>query len=115
MFGITNSIKTGEYELLDSRTVQILNDEKTIISLGAVSIEFSFENKEGSSAEITGDFSENNVAKFRLVNITRPAYGTTDFIKFGQAGNGKDAFISFRVNSLDDKKVRSLEYSIYAK
>ena len=115
MIGIIKTIKNGEYELLDSGVIQVLESESTTILFDTSSIIFSFERNETSEPLIKVDSSQTNSIKFVLVNMGLPSYGTTDFIKFGKLADEKDIYISFKINSLNDKKVRSLEYSIYKK
>jgi hypothetical protein len=116
MNDLITSIKTGEYELISSRIVQVLSSEKTILVFGKISIVFLFdedEKKQESTIKVNTD--EPNTIAFTMVNINMPSYGTTDFVQFGKLDDGKDLYISFRVHSLNDKKVRSLEYSLYKK
>ena len=115
MNGLIESIKTGGYELLDSRIVQVLENEETVMSFGESSIIFAFEKSDSGEAAIKVESSEEKKIKFVLMNVTQPSYGTTEFVKFGKTNDEKDIYISFRVHSLNDKKVRSLEYSIYQK
>lgn len=110
------SIQTGPYELVDSGVVQILSKEITTLIFEAISIKFEFETDEkNSDSVIRVDTTGTNTIKFILVNINNPTYGTTDFVQFGKQTDGADVYISFRVNSLNDKNVRSLEYSIFKK
>lgn len=117
MISQISNIKTGPYELIDSGIIQILSKEvTTLIFDSTISIEFKFENNHNDiESFIKVDTTEQNTIKFILVNINMPNYGTIDFVKFGTQTDGKDLYISFRVNSLNDKTVRSLEYSIYKK
>lgn len=116
MNDLITSIKTGEYELISSRIVQVLDKEKTVLVFDKISIVFLFD-KDDKNADtiIKVDISEPNTITFRLVNINMSSYGTTDFVQFGKLADSKNLYISFRVHSLNDKKVRSLEYSIYKK
>lgn len=116
MISLITTIKTGEYELIDSGIVQILDKEKTVLVFDKISIVFLFD-KDDKNTEtvIKVDTHEQNTIAFTLVNINMPSYGTTDFVEFGKIANEKNLYISFRVHSLNDKKVRSLEYSIYKK
>ncbi len=116
MNDLITSVKTGEYELISSRIVQILNKEKTVLVFGKISIVFLFdEDDKNTETVIKVGTNEPNTIMFTLVNINMPSYGTTDFVQFGKLDDGKDLYISFRVHSLNDKKVRSLEYSLYKK
>ena len=113
MIGI---IKTGDYELLDSRIVQILETEETTLAFDDSSIVFVFQNTEDKEPSIKVETLEaEKTIKFVLMNVSQPSYGTTDFFSFGKSADGKDVYISFRIHSLNDKKIRSLEYSIYKK
>lgn len=110
------SIKTGPYELIDSGTLQILSKEVTTIIFDTIFMKFEFETDQNNdNSAIKVDTTEENTIKFILVNINNPTYGTTDFVQFGKQNDGTDVYISFRVNSLNDKNVRSLEYSIFKK
>ncbi|MES2623112.1 MAG: hypothetical protein V4576_01740 [Patescibacteria group bacterium] len=115
MIGFIEKIFTGDFELIDSRTIQVLEAEKTVLSFGDSNIEFSFESKDDSEPAIRVDSSEDKKIKFILTNVMQPSYGTTDFVPFGEVDDEKTVFISFRIYSLSDKRVRSLEYSIYKK
>ncbi len=116
MNNLLSSIKNGPFELINSGIFQLLEKELTTIVFDNIKINFEFtiDNADASS-KILVDSSEQNAIKFSLVNITRPSYGTTEFVKFATLASGEDVYLSFRVNSLDDKNVRSLEYSIYKK
>lgn len=116
MNDLLTSVKTGEYELMSSRIVQILDKEKTVLVFDKISIVFLFDKDDKNTETIIKvDTAEQNTIIFTLVNINMPSYGTTDFVQFGKFADSKDLYISFRVHSLNDKKVRSLEYSIYKK
>lgn len=111
------SIKTGDFEVIESGCVQILSSADTVITFEDINIVFSFETSVKEDTGIVLRLNENNANEIRFIlrNINRPSYGTIDFIKFGSLGDGKDIYISFRVNSLDDKKVWTLEYTIFKK
>ncbi len=117
MIGVIKKIKNGDYELLDSGIIQVLENEPIVMTLNDYSIVFSFEknNNDNGKAIIKIDTSQSKTIKFILININETTYGTTDFVKFGELADKSTAYISFRINSLNDKKVRSLEYSIYKK
>ncbi len=111
-----STVKTGPYELIEAGTVQILTKEVTSILFGTISIVFEFGTDDNSSeSSIRANTTDKNTIKFMLININNPTYGTTDFVQFGKEAGGKGLYISFRVNSLNDKNVRSLEYSIFKK
>ena len=116
MSSLITSIKVGEYELIDSGIVQILEKERTTLAFDKISIVFLFEKNEANTETLINvDTAEQNTIVFKLVNINMPSYGTTDLVQFGESSDRKNLYISFRVHSLNDKKVRSLEYSIYKK
>ncbi|MEI7689318.1 MAG: DUF6864 domain-containing function [Candidatus Nomurabacteria bacterium] len=117
MVSIIKKITNGEYELVDSGTVQILENEPLTMFLESFSLVFSFGKSENNNKEpsIKFDNSELNVKKFILLDMNMVTYGTTDFFKFVNLEDGGSLYISFRINSLDNKNVRSLEYSIYKK
>lgn len=116
MNNLISSIKTGQFELLEAGIVQILEQELTILLFETIEIKFEFSTDDkDSTSKIGVDASELNSIKFLLVNINMPSYGTTDFVKFATLASGDAVYISFRVHSLNDKRVRSLEYSIYKK
>ncbi len=108
-------ISTGPYELVESGTVQVLSKEITTIFFDTISIKFEFESDDKSTESVIRvDTTGTNTIKFILVNINNPTYGTTDFVQFAKI-DGANVYISFRVNSLNDKNVRSIEYSIFNK
>lgn len=110
------SIRTGDFELLESGIAQVLSKELTIIIFDTVNITFEFEaNEKSSESEILVNTSEDNFVRFRLININMPTYGTTSFVKFASLADNTDVYLSFKIHSLNDKTVRSLEYSIYKK
>jgi len=116
MSNLITTIKTGDYELIDSGVVQILSEELTTFIFDTILIKFEFsKDEQNPESSIKVDVSETNTIKFTLININMLTYGTTDFVKFATLSDGNDAYISFKVNSLTDKTVRSLEYSIYKK
>ena len=120
MQNLITSIKTGEYELADSGIVQVLENEQTVLSFKNkdLSLIFSFDKTESGEPGIRFDGSQEKKVHFIILNVTLPTYGTTEFFKFGEVVEGevtKGLFISFRVHSLNDKKIRSLEYSIFKK
>ncbi len=110
-------IKTGEYEVVETGAVQILSTADTIITFQDISLLFSFETDEKGEMgiQLRSDPDANNRLRFVLMNITTQSYGTTDFTKFGTLTDGKDIYISFRVSSLNDKRIWSLEYTICKK
>ncbi len=109
-------IKTGQYEVIESGIVQILKTEDTTMDFGGVSIVFCFEDseKENTGIKLVVD-KDKKILKFILVNINRQSYGTTEFVNIGSNDAGEDLYISFRATSLDDKRIWSLEYSIFKK
>lgn len=116
MINLISTIKSGQFELIDSGIVQILEKELTTLLFETISIKFEFSTDEkDATSKIAVDASEQNAVKFNLVNVNMPSYGTTDFEKFATLVTGEEVYISFRVHSLNDKRVRSLEYSIYKK
>ena len=116
MSNLISSVTTGQFELINSGIFQVLEKELTTIVFDAININFEFIIDSGDSAsKIAVDTSTQNTIKFSLININMPSYGTTDFVQFATLSSGENVFISFKVNSLNDTKVRSLEYSIYKK
>ena len=110
------TIRTGGFELIDSGIFQILSKELTTLIFGNITINFEFEIDEKSTESIIKvETTQPNTIKFILININNSTYGTTDFIQFGKENDGTDVYISFKVNSLNNRNVRSLEYSIFKK
>ena len=110
------SIKTGDYELLDSGIVQVLNSQTTEIVFDDVSLQFKFtEDRANSNPGIKYNIISDKSVEFLINNVDTLVYGTTDFFKFATLDDGKDAFLSFRVITINDKNIRSLEYSFFKK
>lgn len=116
MQSLVKSIKTGDYEVSDYGTVQILSDEISEIVYDDVTLQFSFITDEEKPEEyIRFDIVKEKTILFTLGNIKSLIYGVSDFFRFASIEEGKSAYISFRVISLSQPKIKSLEYSFYTK
>ncbi len=114
------TIKTGDYQIIASGQVILLADQLStlIIELEKVKMifEIEFKDEEGSSAGLKFEGIEKK-QKFTFINFNSSlGQGNTELVKIGTFDNGvKEVFFSFRIYTLNDKKLKTLIYTFYFK
>lgn len=109
------TIQTGEYEIISSGLFHALSDKETTLSVTDLKLVFVFEDNGNVKPELKVSVINNKQVKFTYVNFTNPlGSGNTELMKIGKF-NEKEMFFSYRISSLDDKRIRTFEYTLYKK
>ncbi len=109
------NIKTGEYQVFDSGVVHVMEEGKTIISLGETNIELIFETKTGEEQSVDFKAVDKKNAQIRFTNVQGSlGFGTTRPFQIGES-DGRALFLTFVTRSLNDTYLRTFEYTLYIK
>jgi hypothetical protein len=106
------TIKTGDYELVDSGVFHVLEKSKSVIEYPSFKIYFDFEKDSNQPTSIKANAIEGGL-EITLINVNDLMYGTIDLVKIGQI-DSKNLYLAFTIGSLNDKTIRIVEYSLYA-
>lgn len=107
------SIKTGPYEIVSSGVVHVLESEGAQISIDDLRVSLLFRTEAGEGPKVAANRTSEQTAELILTNLEGAlGFGNVEPIKLGTLGN-KDLFFIYRVSSLNDSSIRTLEYTFY--
>lgn len=112
-------IKTGEYDIIASGQFIGLSDKENSIEItqgtNTVKIIFLFKNDESGTAQLSSRSISNIELEITFLNFDNSlGIGNTSLLKLGTFG-GRELFLSYRVFSLTEKSLRTIDYTFYAK
>lgn len=114
----TVETKTGNYEIIASGQFILLSEGESSISItkGGEKLKFTFLFKEDDSKEpkLQNDLISDKELSFSFFNFNNSlGLGNTVPLEVGSL-DGKKLLFSYRVFSLTDKNLRTLEYTFYS-
>ena len=105
-------ISTGDYKVLASGVFHAVANEETKITVADLVLRIRFEDAEEGKPEVKAQ-SDGKSALLTFVNFYGPlGAGNTVPLKIGSL-NQKELYFSYRISSLDDKTLRTFEYTLY--
>lgn len=108
------SIKAGGFKIVDSGLVHLLSEEENEIKLDDVILKILFIEDKGK-ARVKIEKSGTKTLIITFYNFTSPlGHGSTSLIEIGRR-KSKKLFFAFKVFSLNDISIRTLEYTFYVK
>ena len=109
------TLKTGEYEIINSGVFHAIEDEKTVMSLGGTDITILFEKTEDGKQTIEFKTVDTKKAEIKLINVQGSlGYGTTKPFPIGEV-DGKKLYLTFVTRALNDTYLRTFEFTLYKK
>lgn len=114
MDNVIKPINTGEYEIIASGLFHALEDRDSVIQVNDLRVVINFRTQDPKDAQVEFEPSE------KTINITFVNFhdslgrGNTEPIRLADFDLGS-VYLIYRVFSLSDKKIRTVEYSFLFK
>lgn len=110
-------IKTGDYEIFNSGTVLIFADKPTVLTIPMVDsnldLILEFKSDTAEKAHVEPEVISKNELRLNFFNFNNSlGTGNPQPVEMGTLDNRK-LFFSYRVYSLDEKNLKSFEYTLY--
>ena len=106
-------ISSGPYDVLGSGVIHVLEQHGAQLQIADLTINLLFETRADAGQLVETKVTGPKGAELRLINLDGAlGWGNVEPMKLGTL-EGKDLYFVYRVSSLSDTRIRTLEYSFY--